>query len=87
MAATGPGDSLWADSSRGPAVDVSMPGSCVHVAAYAERDPIVRTGHGTSFAVRIWPRPPPFGWPTTVRDSLVEHGAKRIQAAFLALLR
>ena len=51
MAATGPGDSLWADSSRGPAVDVSMPGSCVHVAAYAERDPIVRTGHGTSFAV------------------------------------
>ena len=39
VAATGPGDTLWVDSSRGTAVDVSMPGSCVYVAAYRRQDP------------------------------------------------
>ena len=51
VAATGPADVGWVDSSRGTAVDVSMPGSCVYVAAYSDRTPIVRMGNGTSFAV------------------------------------
>jgi len=48
VAATGPGDTLWVDSSRGTAVDVSMPGSCVYVAAYNGQTPIVRMANGTS---------------------------------------
>ena len=47
MAATGPGDTLWVDSSRGTAVDVSMPGACVHVAAYNDMTPVVRMANGT----------------------------------------
>src|SRR5215213_9955950 len=42
VAATGPGDTLWPESSRGTAVDVSMPGACVHVAAYNDKTPVVR---------------------------------------------
>jgi len=88
VAATGPGDSLWADSSRGPAVDVSMPGSCVHVAAYADRNPIVRTGHGTSFAVAHLAAAAALWLAHHGRDSLIQrYRARRLQAAFLAVLR
>jgi len=88
VAATGPGDSLWADSSRGPAIDVSMPGSCVYNAAYADRNPIVRTGHGTSFAVAHLAAAAAFWLAHHGRDSLIQrYGATRIQTSFLAVLR
>jgi serine protease len=55
VAATGTGDVPWSGSSRGPAVDVSAPGSCVWAALFHwDVDPpgrIVNRTHGTSYAV------------------------------------
>jgi serine protease len=87
-AATGPGDTLWVDSSRGRAVDVSMPGSCVHVAAYNDKTPIVRMGNGTSFAVAHLAAAAALWLAHHGRQFLINrYGAKRMQAAFLTTLR
>jgi len=55
VAATGTGDRPWSGSSRGPAVDVAAPGSCVWQAAFdwnvTPPGRIVDRSHGTSFAV------------------------------------
>ena len=88
VAATGPGDTLWVDSSRGTAVDVSMPGSCVYVAAYNDKTPIVRMGNGTSFAVAHLAAAAALWLAHHGRSSLInKYGPKRLQAAFLATLR
>ena len=88
VAATGPGDTLWADSSRGRAVDVSMPGSCVYVAAYNDKTPVVGTGNGTSFAVAHLAAAAALWLAHHDRQTLINaYGAKRIQAAFLTTLR
>ena len=88
VAATGPGDTLWADSSRGRAVDVSMPGSCVYVAAYNDKTPVVGIGNGTSFAVAHLAAAAALWLAHHDRQTLINaYGAKRIQAAFLATLR
>ncbi len=89
VAATGPGDSRWDGSSRGPTVDVAMPGACVHNASYDDRkQPRVSRGNGTSYAVAhlagaaaLWLAH--HGHPQLVN----RYGAKRVQAAFLAVLR
>jgi serine protease len=88
VAATGPGDTLWVDSSRGTAVDVSMPGSCVHVAAYNDRTPIVRMTNGTSYAVAHLAAAAALWLAHHGRQSLInKYGTRRIQAAFLTTLR
>jgi serine protease len=88
VAATGPGDVLWVDSSRGTAVDVSMPGSCVYVAAYSNMTPIVRMGNGTSFAVAHLAAAAALWLAHHGRQSLInKYGAKHLQAAFLTTLR
>ena len=67
VAATGPGDTLWVDSSRGIAVDVSMPGSCVHVAAYSDMIPVVRMANNMAPRTRshTWRLLPRCGWRIT----------------------
>ena len=88
VAATGPGDTLWVDSSRGTAVDVSMPGSCVYVAAYDGQTPIVRMANGTSYSVAHLAAAAALWLAHHGRQLLINmYGAKRIQAAFLATLR
>jgi serine protease len=88
VAATGPGDTPWVDSSRGAAVDVSMPGSCVYVAAYNDKTPIVRMADGTSYAVAHLAAAAALWLAHHDRQSLIsKYGAKRIQAAFLTTLR
>jgi serine protease len=88
VAATGPGDTLWVDSSRGRAVDVSMPGSCVYVAAYNDKTPVVALGNGTSFAVAHLAAAAALWLAHHGRQTLIDaYGAKRIQAAFLTTLR
>jgi serine protease len=89
VAATGPGDTLWVDSSRGRAVDVSMPGSCVYVAAYDNnKTPFVGMGNGTSFAVAHLAAAAALWLAHHDRQTLINaYGAKRIQAAFLTTLR
>jgi hypothetical protein len=55
VAATGTGDSLWPGSSRGAAVDVSAPGSCVWAALFdwtvSPPGRILNRTNGTSYAV------------------------------------
>ena len=88
VAATGPGDTLWVDSSRGIAVDVSMPGACVHVAAYNDKTPVVRMANGTSYAVAHLAAAAALWLAFHGRQALInKYGAKRIQAAFLTTLR
>ena len=88
VAATGPGDIPWVDSSRGTAVDVSMPGACVYVATYENMNPIVRAGNGTSFAVAHLAAAAALWLAHHGRQSLInKYGIKRIQAAFLTTLR
>jgi serine protease len=88
VAATGPGDTLWVDSSRGIAVDVSMPGSCVHVAAYDDKTPVVRMANGTSYAVAHLAAAAALWLAHHGRQLLInKYGAKRMQAAFLTTLR
>jgi serine protease len=88
VAATGPGDTLWAYSSRGIAVDVSMPGSCVHVATYDDQTPVVRMARGTSFAVAHLAAAAALWLAHHGRQALInKYGVKRIQTAFLTTLR
>jgi serine protease len=88
VAATGPGDTLWPDSSRGSAVDVSMPGACVHVAAYNDKTPIVRMANGTSYAVAHLAAAAALWLARHGRQFLInKYGARHMQAAFLATLR
>jgi hypothetical protein len=57
VAATGTGDSLWPGSSRGAAVDVSAPGSCVWAALFdwtvSPPGRILNRTNGTSYAVAL----------------------------------
>jgi serine protease len=88
VAATGPGDTLWPDSSRGTAVDVSMPGACVYVAAYNDKTPIVRMASGTSYAVAHLAAAAALWLAHHGHQVLInKYGAGRLQAAFLATLR
>lgn len=87
VAATGPDDEPWPGSSRGAAVDVSMPGHCVWAAGYAGTDPVVGRTHGTSYAVAhlagaaaLWLAHHGHG------AIAARYGAGRVQAAFLASL-
>jgi serine protease len=76
------------NSSRGTAVDVSMPGSCVYVAAYDDRTPIVRMANGTSYAVAHLAAAAVLWLAHHGRQSLInKYGTRRIQAAFLTTLR
>ena len=88
VAATGPGDTLWVDSSRGTAVDVSMPGACVHVAAYSDMTPVVLMANGTSYAVAHLAAAATLWLAHHGRQSLInKYGVKRIQTVFLTTLR
>jgi serine protease len=88
VAATGPGDTLWPESSRGSAVDVSMPGACVYVAAYIDKTPIVRMANGTSYAVAHLAAAAALWLAHHGRQLLInKYGARRLQAAFLTTLR
>ncbi len=88
VAATGPGDSRWDGSSRGPAVDVAMPGACVHNASYRNRVPEVSRSSGTSYAVAHLAGAAALWLAHHGHAQLVNRfGAKRVQAAFLAVLR
>jgi hypothetical protein len=88
VAATGPGDSRWDGSARGPAVDVSMPGSCIHNAAYNDKRPEVSRSHGTSYSVAHLAGAAALWLAHRGRDQLItKYGAKNVQAAFLAVLR
>jgi serine protease len=88
VAATGPGDTLWPESSRGTAVDVSMPGACVYVAGYNDKIPIVRMANGTSYAVAHLAAAAALWLAHHGHQLLInKYGVRRIQAAFLAALR
>lgn len=89
VAATGPGDVPWSGSSRGPAVDVSMPGAQVYTAQFTQNlQPFVGPANGTSFAVAHLAGAAVLWLAHHGRDTLIQrYGARRIQAAFLAVLR
>ncbi len=89
VAATGPGDSRWDGSSRGVAVDVAMPGQQIYNARYTDdKRPFVGLGNGTSFAVAHLAAAAALWLAQHGRDKLVaRYGARKIQAAFLAVLR
>jgi serine protease len=88
VAATGPGDTLWPESSRGTAVDVSMPGACVHVAGYHDKTPIVRMANGTSYAVAHLAAAAALWLAHYGRQFLInKYGARLLQAAFLTTVR
>lgn len=92
VAATDASDKGWSGSSRGAAVDVAAPGSCVWGAHFdfADTPPgaFVQRSHGTSYAVAhlagvaaLWLAK--WGYDTLIAT----FGATKIQAAFLHLLR
>ncbi|HWH99783.1 MAG TPA: S8 family serine peptidase [Propionibacteriaceae bacterium] len=88
VAATGPGDTLWPESSRGTAVDVSMPGACVYVAGYHDKTPIVRMANGTSYAVAHLAAAAALWLAHHGRQFLInKYGARLLQAAFLTTVR
>ena len=89
VAATGPNDSLWDGSSRGRAVDVSMPGAEVYNARFTvDKQPFVGPGNGTSFAVAHLAAAAALWLARHGRDHLIGvYGVRNIQAAFLAVLR
>ena len=89
VAATGPGDARWEGSSRGPAVDVSMPGACVHHAAYTDdKNPVVARTSGTSYSVAHLAGAAALWLAHHGHAALVARfGAPRVQAAYLAVLR
>jgi serine protease len=89
VAATGPGDTRWDGSSRGAAVDVAMPGSCVHNASFNDaKQPVVSRGNGTSYSVAHLAGAVALWLAHHGRDQLItRYGAKNVQAAFLAVLR
>lgn len=89
VAATGPDDTMWSGSSRGRAVDVSMPGAEVPAARWTDdRRPFVGPSNGTSFSVAhlaaaaaLWLA---LHGPATL---ITAYGGSGVQAAFLAVLR
>jgi Subtilase family len=89
VAATGPGDVRWWGSSRGRAVDVSMPGAQVPVAQWSrDREPFVGAQSGTSFAVAALAAAAGLWLAMHGRDTLIAtYGPARLQHAFLATLR
>ena len=89
VAATGLNDSLWDGSSRGRAVDVSMPGSQVFNARFTDaKKPFVGPSNGTSFAVAHLAGAAVLWLARHGRDTLIRiYGARNLQAAFLAVLR
>ena len=89
VAATGPNDSMWEGSSRGRAVDVSMPGAEVYNARFTDsKQPFVGLGNGTSYSVAHLAAAAVLWLAHHGRDNLIGiYGARNIQAAFLAVLR
>ena len=87
VAATGPGDVRWDGSSRGRAVDVSMPGHCVWVANFDGQTPKVGRSDGTSYAVAHLAGAAALWLAHHGHDAIVAQvGRARVQAAFLATL-
>jgi serine protease len=91
VAATGTGDVPWSGSSRGPAVDVSAPGSCVWAALFNwDVDPpgrIVNRTNGTSYAVAHLAGVAALWLAHHGHQALVDtYGRARVQAVFLHLL-
>ncbi|MGH3611135.1 MAG: S8 family peptidase [Pseudonocardia sp.] len=92
VAATSTGDVPWSGSSRGPAVDVSAPGSCVWTAGFDWRlNPpgrIVNRSHGTSYAVAHLAGVAALWLAHHGHRALCDrYGRNHVQAAFLHLLR
>ncbi|MGH3983754.1 MAG: S8 family peptidase [Pseudonocardiaceae bacterium] len=92
VAATGTGDTPWSGSSRGSAVDVSAPGSCVWAALFDwSSDPpgrIVDRSHGTSYAVAHLAGIAALWLAHHGHQALCDrYGRNQVQAAFLHLLR
>jgi hypothetical protein len=87
VAATGPGDVRWSGSSRGRAVDVSMPGHCVWVASYDDKTPRVTRSDGTSYAVAHLAGAAALWLAHHGHAAIAQRvGIGRVQAAFLATL-
>jgi len=91
VAATGTGDRPWSGSSRGTAVDVAAPGSCVWQAAFdwnsAPPGQIVDRSHGTSFAVAHLAGVAALWLAHHGHQNLVgRYGRRNVQAVLLALL-
>lgn len=92
VAATGTGDRPWSGSSRGSAVDVSAPGSCVWAALFDWRtDPpgrVVDRSHGTSYAVAHLAGVAALWLAHHGHQALCDrYGPGGVQSAFLRLLR
>jgi subtilisin family serine protease len=91
VAATGPDDQPWPESSRGRAVDVCAPGWGVHVAGYLWEDntphPQVIQSSGTSYAATHVAGVAALWVAHHGADALRERYGARVQAAFLHLLR
>ncbi|MGE3287426.1 MAG: S8 family serine peptidase [Pseudonocardia sp.] len=91
VAATGTGDVPWSGSSRGSAVDVSAPGSCVWAALFDwQVDPpgrIVGRSHGTSYAVAHLAGVAALWLAHHGHQALCDtYGRGRVQAVFLHVL-
>lgn len=91
VAATGPDDQPWPESSRGRAVDVSAPGWGVHVAGYVWVDGVavatVGRSSGTSYAVTHLAGVAALWLVHHGPDALRERYGSGVQAAFLRQLQ
>lgn len=91
VAATGPDDQPWPESSRGPAVDVSAPGWGVHVAGYiwVDNTPLARVfrSSGTSYAATHLAGVAALWLAHHGPDVLRARYGSGVQAAFLSQLR
>lgn len=91
VAATGPDDQPWPESSRGRAVDVSAPGWGVHVAGYVwvndtPRARVFRSS-GTSYAATHLAGVAALWLAHHGPDTLRERYGPRVQSVFLTLLK
>lgn len=91
VAATGPDDQPWPESSRGRAVDVSAPGWGVHIAGYVWQGgvPVAGVGQssGTSYAVTHLAGVAALWLAHHGPEAMRERYGSGVQAAFLQLLR